>query len=403
MLKMFFSFFMPGGLVLFTALIVLGKGYLDPWIHQAVDLLPYAVLGVGFMLGLRFHRSRSAFAVLLLIFADRLIHYFGPGGVVGSGYETTILNTIAILLPLNIILLYPARDRGVLNPAGLFRLCFILLQPVIVFILLRKKPGYFDYLYQEIVPHPFLDKFEVPHSVLFIYGFSILLFLILSLFSKRAILRGFFWALLASAVAFYQIYTGAQFTIYFSVAGFIIILSVLERVYNMAYHDELTSLPARRSLNASLQNLGKNYTIAMLDIDFFKKFNDRYGHDVGDQVLCMVASHLNRVGGGGKPYRYGGEEFTIIFPSKSKKETRPFLESLRESIAGAQFKVRGKKRPRKAPKKKTRAKNPKTVSVTISIGAAEPSRDLSKPAEVMKAADKALYRAKRKGRNCTVS
>jgi diguanylate cyclase (GGDEF)-like protein len=403
MLKIFFGFFMPGGLVLFTALIVLGKGYLDPWIPQAADFLPYAVLGVGFMLGLRFHRSRSAFAVLLLIFADRLIHYFGPGGVVGSGYETTILNTIAILLPLNIILLYPARDRGVLNPAGLFRLCFILLQPVIVFILLRKKPGYFVYLYQEILSHPFLDKFDVPHSVLFIFGFSILLFLTLSLFSKRAILRGFFWALLASAVAFYEIYTGAQFTIYFSVAGFIIILSVLDRVYNMAYHDELTSLPARRSLNASLQNLGKNYTIAMLDIDFFKKFNDRYGHDVGDQVLCMVASHLNRVGGGGKPYRYGGEEFTIIFPNKSKKEARPFLESLRESIAGAQFKVRGKKRPRKAPKKKTRAKNPKTVSVTISIGAAEPGRDLSKPTEVMKAADKALYRAKRKGRNCTVS
>ena len=400
---MFFSFFMPGGLVLFTALIVLAKGYLDPWIPQVADLLPYAILGVGFLLGLRFHRSRSAFAALLLIFADRLIQYFGPGGVVGSGYETTILNTIAFLLPVNIMLLYPARDRGVLNPAGLFRLCFILLQPVIVSILLRKKPGYFHYLSQEIVSHPFLDKFDVPHSVLFIYGFSILLFLFLSLLSKRAIVRGFFWALLAGAVAFYEIYTGAQFTIYFSVAGFIIILSVLERVYNMAYHDELTSLPARRSLNASLQNLGKNYTIAMLDIDFFKKFNDRYGHDVGDQVLCMVASHLNRVGGGGKPYRYGGEEFTIIFPSKSKKEARPFLESLRESIAGAQFKVRGKKRPRKAPKKKTRAKNPKTVSVTISIGAAEPGRDLSKPAEVMKAADKALYRAKRKGRNCTVS
>ena len=400
---MFFSFFMPGGLVLFTALIVLGKGYLDPWIPQAAELLPYAILGVGFLLGLRFHRSRSAFAVLLLIFADRLIHYFGPGGGVVSGFETTILNTIAILLPLSIILLYPARDRGVLNPAGLFRLCFILLQPVIIFILLRKKPGYFDYLYQEIVSYPFLDKLDVPHSVLFIYGFSILLSLLLSLLSKRAIVRGFFWALLASAVAFYEIYTGSRFTVYFSVAGFIIILSVLERVYNMAYHDELTSLPARRSLNASLQNLGKNYTIAMLDIDFFKKFNDRYGHDVGDQVLCMVASHLNRVGGGGKAYRYGGEEFTIIFPGKSKKEARPFLERLRESIAGAQFKVRGKKRPRKTPKKKTRAKNPKTVSVTISIGAAEPGRDLSKPAEVMKAADKALYRAKRKGRNCTVS
>jgi diguanylate cyclase (GGDEF)-like protein len=270
--------------------------------------------------------------------------------------------------------------------------------------LLRKKPVIFDYLYLQIVsqPFPFLDRFVAPHSVLLFYGFVTLLFFVLSLLSNKSILRGFFWAQLTSALAFYEVYSGAEFTIYFSTAGIIIVLSVLETVYAMAYHDELTRLPARRSLNTSLQNLGKNYTIAMLDIDFFKKFNDRYGHDVGDQVLCMVASHLSKVGGGGKPYRYGGEEFTIVFPGKSKKEAHPFLENLRESIAGAQFRVRGKKRPKKAPKKKTKAKNPRAVSVTVSIGAAEPDRDLSKPKDVMKAADKALYRAKRKGRNCTV-
>ena len=116
----------------------------------------------------------------------------------------------------------------------------------------------------------------------------------------------------------------------------------------------------------------------------------------------MVASHINKVGGGGKPFRYGGEEFTVVFPGKSKKEARPFLESLRESIACAHFNVRGKNRVKTTPKKKRRAKNPQGVSVTISIGAAEPGRNLSKPDEVIKAADKALYRAKKKGRNCTV-
>lgn len=401
--KTILGFFMPGGLVFFAALIILHQGYLEPWLPQITDFLPYIILGIGFLLGLRFHRSRSAFAVLLLILADRSLHYFGPGGVVVSGHETVILQTIALLLPVNIILLYLTRDRSIFNLSGLFRLCFILAQPVLVYILLRKKPLIFDHLNQQIISHPFLDKFAVPQSVLFVYGLTILLFLVLSLLCNKAILRGFFWALLAAAVALYEVYFSAGVTIYFSVAGIIIILSVIETAYTMAYHDELTGLPARRSLNTSLENLGKHYTIAMLDIDFFKKFNDRYGHDVGDQVLCMVASHINKVGGGGKPFRYGGEEFTVIFPGKSKKEARPFLESLRESIAGNKFKVRGKSRPKRTPKKKRKIKNPKTVSVTISIGAAEPGRGLSKPGEVIKAADKALYRAKKKGRNCTVT
>ncbi len=125
---------------------------------------------------------------------------------------------------------------------------------------------------------------------------------------------------------------------------------MIEAAYAMAHHDELTGLLARRSLNRSLQNLGKHYTIAMLDIDFSKKFNDRYGHDVGDQVLCMVASHINKVGGSGKSFRYGGEEFTVVFPGKSKKEARLFLENLRESIASARFKMRGNNRPKKTRK-----------------------------------------------------
>jgi diguanylate cyclase (GGDEF)-like protein len=169
----------------------------------------------------------------------------------------------------------------------------------------------------------------------------------------------------------------------------------------MAFKDELTGLPARRALNAALHGLKRNYTIAMLDIDFFKKFNDRFGHDVGDQVLCMVASHLRRVGGGGTPYRYGGEEFTILFSGKVKEDAIPHLERLRQSIEAAQFGLRGKNRPKKPPKKSKKSKTkPKTVTVTISIGVAESNSNRLKAASIMKAADQALYRAKKRGRNC---
>jgi diguanylate cyclase (GGDEF)-like protein len=149
-------------------------------------------------------------------------------------------------------------------------------------------------------------------------------------------------------------------------------------------------------LNEDLLKLGRGYTLAMLDIDHFKQFNDTYGHATGDQVLRMVASHLARVGGGGKAYRYGGEEFTIVFARRGLAEAREQLEVLRKSIADCGFCVRNQARPAKRPRRPRSGKT-QTVSVTISIGAAE--HDGQTAAELIKAADKQLYKAKQAGRN----
>ena len=77
-----------------------------------------------------------------------------------------------------------------------------------------------------------------------------------------------------------------------------IVAAVVHEAYQMAYRDELTGLPGRRALNDRLERLGRNYVIAMADVDHFKKFNDTHGHDVGDEVLKLVASQLRKVGGG---------------------------------------------------------------------------------------------------------
>ena len=119
---------------------------------------------------------------------------------------------------------------------------------------------------------------------------------------------GFFWALLTAVIALSQ--NKEHFvTVYFATSGLILVISLIETAHAMAYQDELTSLPGRRALKEYLLKLGNEYTIAMLDIDHFKKFNDTHGHDVGDQVLRMVASKLVGFSGGGKAFRYGGEEF----------------------------------------------------------------------------------------------
>jgi len=168
----------------------------------------------------------------------------------------------------------------------------------------------------------------------------------------------------------------------------------------MAFRDELTALPTRRSLNEALLKLGNTYTVAMVDIDFFKKFNDRYGHDVGDQVLAMVAAMLTRVGGGGRAFRYGGEEFTILFPGKNLQEATPHLEKLREAVADAGFKVRSADREGKSSgNRKKGGDSAKKVSLTISIGMAQRDATRKSSQAVIKAADQALYRAKEAGRN----
>ena len=153
--------------------------------------------------------------------------------------------------------------------------------------------------------------------------------------------------------------------------------------------------------------------IAIVDIDHFKKFNDTYGHDIGDQVLCMVAARISKVAGDGQAFRCGGEEFAVIFRGASAKDAFEHLDALRQTMERSTFQLRrGERRTearaaeperRKPGKKKTAAsvlsQPPDRLSVTVSIGLAEPSTRYREPEQVIQAADQALYRAKQKGRN----
>jgi GGDEF domain-containing protein len=140
----------------------------------------------------------------------------------------------------------------------------------------------------------------------------------------------------------------------------------------------------------------------MVDIDHFKKFNDTHGHDVGDQVLRLVAARLAEVGGGGRAYRYGGEEFSVLFPRNTVDEALPHLEAIRRSVEDYRMAIRAPDRPKSAEYGTIRrgaGGSGKFVSVTVSIGASGPGGRRRTPLQVLKAADEALYRAKQSGRN----
>ena len=123
-------------------------------------------------------------------------------------------------------------------------------------------------------------------------------------------------------------------------------------------------------------------------------------------MLRLVGARLADVEGGGTSYRYGGEEFCVLFPERTLDQAMPKLEKLRREIEVYRMTVRGPDRPKDVQTGTRRrvlasVKKPpeKILSVTVSIGAAEPTTELTTPALVIRAADEALYRAKHAGRN----
>ena len=190
-------------------------------------------------------------------------------------------------------------------------------------------------------------------------------------------------------------------------AALCVVWGLLRGSHSMAYRDDLTGLLSRRALNERLQSLSRSYTIAMLDVDHFKRFNDTHGHDVGDEVLRLVASRVRQVGGGGTAYRYGGEEFCIIFPGKAVEDCADVLDQVRERIASYKMSIRDRNmrpvRVREGVSKRgaTRIKE-SHVSVTVSAGAASRGEDYPTAESVIVAADEKLYRAKKAGRNRVV-
>ena len=147
----------------------------------------------------------------------------------------------------------------------------------------------------------------------------------------------------------------------------------------------------------------------MVDADYFKKINDQFGHDLGDQALRVIASLLKQTANGGKPFRYGGEEFCLLFKGKTQQEVLDALEACRQAIANYDMVVRDKQhRPKKLKEGETRrgaSKRKSNLRLTVSIGVASSdngntSNGTNPFEQVLKSADKALYRAKASGRNC---
>jgi GGDEF domain-containing protein len=294
---------------------------------------------------------------------------------------------------------------------------FLFLQSVFVALICRPDhASTASYLSSAFVNRQWFHWTNIPQAGLLAFLVCSAVLLLRFVLYRKPVESGFFWALLLTFLALHFGAIGREATVYAATGGLVLMISVIETSYLMAYHDELTGLPARRAFNQTLLGLPESYAIAIVDVDHFKSFNDTYGHDVGDQVLRMVALRLSNVSGGGKAYRCGGEEFSIVFSGMSAREAMVHLELVRQTIEESSFRVRGgidrRRKPRGADRRNIAIKRGSrrisraplrrgngNVSVTVSIGVAEPSTKNRDVEQVIRAADQALYRAKQGGRN----
>ena len=393
----FLRWIIPGGGLFFLALALkMGVGP-DGLVEGVVTGYPWAVYATTFSLAVFFHRSRVAVAILVLAgtawigtsHAGGFTAFFFAGGALAL-----ILGTTALLKDRGLFTTPGLLQFGSVAVAAFFSALFIAVAPEDMAVFMAAMPMPLSLTLWSGLPQPVFVAFALALPTTFVAA----------LVRKGPIERGTFWAVIMTALALYFSVDIGMTALFLMVGGLTLGLSVVETSYAMAYKDDLTGLPGRRALVRDLDGIGSLYTAAMVDVDHFKKFNDRYGHDVGDQVLRMVAVQLGKTSGGGRAYRYGGEEFTILFPGKGREDTLSYLEEARENVAAATFTLRHKRRPRKKPVdagswKFADAQQPKLLSVTVSIGVADSSGTDSEPEAVLKKADRALYRAKKAGRN----
>jgi len=374
---------------------------LDNEARVIVDYLPYLLCLAALLMAYQFGRGRMVLASLGVAAFYWTVHAHLQVSLTEADAARVYL-VVSLAVPLLCLYLLLVPERGIFTVhALLFAGGFVVLLAVVVYLgpLLPRANEAAQAYY---APWPG-DGYVLSRGATFLVGLVAAAVVGLLCLRHDEIDAALFGALVALYLALAFLHLRDISVAMSSAAGLCLLWGLMRSSHAMAYRDELTGLPGRRALNERLKMLGRRYTIAMVDVDHFKRFNDTYGHDVGDQVLRLVASRLRRVRGG-TAYRYGGEEFCVVFSRRALAECVEPMQAVRQEIADYEMSLRDNTlRPqrRRAGSRRRGATrlNSGQVSVTVSAGLAARSEDHPDAESVIRAADQNLYKAKKAGRN----
>ncbi len=375
---------------------------------EILAAIPYIVTIIIVTLGLFFNMSRLAAISLLMSSAYAYIFCVGFDSALHNKAITASFYT-SLYLPVAVAVLHRMDEAGILNLRGTMKIAIVMIA-VLGIILFSSLPASVRWIASSSslwVSPPFN---WMPFPGLALAFLVCAAPFILTRKSMESPLMGIITAeamvvFLIGANSSHLAWNGHNKGAFILLAGtgmLCLLIGCLENLWRHANIDELTELPGRRSLKQQLARLSLEYSIAIIDIDHFKKVNDTYGHKCGDDALRFIAAIL-RNSGIGRAYRYGGEEFLVVMENTGLKEAYETVERLREAICHKPFQVRPAQRPILGRRKRSevRSSGATTITMSVSIGIAKNRSPTDAPNDVIAAADKALYRSKQEGRNRT--
>jgi len=397
--KTLFSFFIPGGLLFLITVIILNLRIIDKVSPNPALIYTIIVIGAGVLLGLFSKRIWLMLVILILVIADRALLHFTANTAVTMEGGRLIYHAISFLLPFNLCVFAFMKRQGDMKWQSIWFLGAILLQGCgVTFIYQHKSSGFGAFLEYSSMKLQLLERIPFSHLTLFAFGIAFVYYFFLYVRTRGKIERAFCWALISIFYALASDKIGPGSSIYFSTAGLIVVISVIENIYVGGFQDELTDLPTGKGLHGILSRLDTGYTLALIEVDNFTRLKRNHGRRVSKQVLRSVGLKLTSVSGAGKPFRYRDEVFAVVFPGMFLQNALPHMEELRQTIKKPGPILQNKKGPGRKPKRLKRIEIlANKVSVTVSIGVAERGDTDMSPQQVILKAEEALGTAKRKG------
>jgi len=395
------KFFVPNGIILLLSIGFLRPHGLPAWLHQPVAAFPYVVLIFGLVFGWYLSHARMILSLLVIVLAERAAHLFPFTGSLPHSSNYIIFSICAFLLPLNLLAFSLLKDYSTASIHAAVRLILICLQPfLVIWLCYPEQQEFASVFHQAYLPWISAGWTAIPQPAL-LMSFVAGLFLFLQYTIKHDPFdAGSAWAIAAIFLAYHGRQFGWDSTSFFTTAGLVLFISLIQSSHHQTYRDDLTGIAGRLAYEEATAQVGKHFALAVLSIDQLHAYGSAHGKSVAEQILKLIAPRVQTTCQSGLVFRISGEELTLLFPGRTAMESLVELEQVRKSVEAASLSLRGRDRVReehrrrKSPKAKERE-----LPLTVSIGVAGRVDDTVTLSQVIKSAYRALYDAKAAGGN----
>jgi diguanylate cyclase (GGDEF)-like protein len=390
----------PGGLVLLLAIGFLRPHGLPAWAQGPISALPVIVLGFGIVFGWYLSSSRLILSLLVLVCLDRGTLLFSPTDP-NPGAQGPVLFAIATFLaPVSLLTLSLVKEGGVSTWRSFVSLLLIVSQPFLALWLSLPEQAHLAGPFRlTLAPLETSEWTLLSQPALLAFGGAFMLLTVKFILNHDPLDGGAAWALLTTFLAVHSIQYGWNPTNFISAAGLTLFLALVQASHERTYRDELTGALGRLAYDETLARLGKKYVVAIVGVDQLKQYQNQYGKTVSDQVLRLVAPKIMAAAERGKVFRLTGDEFTLVFYSRTAIDTLAALEQIRKAVGQTRLRLRNQTRVWEGSRSSTPGSKDIDLPITLSIGVAEPTAPHLSLTVVAKAAYRALYEAKGEGGN----